>query len=139
MSDESRCYVTIPTTDAEVPMLRAYAGVPTLKDLQEAVGGYIEAVDLHGSIETRRISLYAHEEALLQNPIPAPSVYLPQRGEPIFGPVAIAAVEPDGETDGLTPAEVMALRYGKQSAIWQLRSGGAMLIPVLEYDPVSAD
>lgn len=79
---------------------------PGLKPMQDIVGGYIECVRLEGTPFEHGIDLWCDEEFLLKdykpNRIIGPSLT-------IHGDFFIAAHDDEGETLGLTDAEVARL------------------------------
>jgi hypothetical protein len=88
-------------------------GVPTLRDLQQAVGGYVEAVrfPLAGSEAT----MFVNEEGKLvaepQRNWKADVVCPPPCGDWTAGDVVFTGgVGPEGETLGLNEAQVVELR-----------------------------
>jgi hypothetical protein len=86
---------------------------PTLRDLQNAVGGYIERLCSLPS-PTRvnvYLDIYVNEEGFL-NDLPVTYGYLPVTygygtlGGPVYGSVAISARNADGETIAATEDEL---------------------------------
>ncbi|MGD0121709.1 MAG: DUF3846 domain-containing protein [Candidatus Limnocylindrales bacterium] len=88
-------------------------GIPELEDLQQAVGGYVEAVDFH--IAGSAATLWINEEGkLVSDPERnfKAELICPLAGDWIAGDVAFTGgVGPEGETLGLTTSQVAELRH----------------------------
>jgi hypothetical protein len=88
-------------------------GIPELEDLQRAVGGYVEAVDLQiaGSAATMWIN---EEGKLVSDPERnfKADLICPLAGDWIAGDVALTGgVGPEGETLGLSASQVAELHH----------------------------
>lgn len=128
-------YLTFnPETDQNGATVRlvSHDGVPSLKDMQEVVGGWIEAADLFEDFHGR-VSVYVNEEGLLvTDPVFTISTkgwqYHPDRSV-LAGPFLIVRCDQEGETVGLTEGDVDRIVYGKQHVIsFEL----GQMIPILE-------
>ena len=88
-------------------------GIPELQELQQAVGGYVEAVDFQ--IAGSAATLWIHEEGkLVTDPERnfKADLICPLAGDWIAGDVAFTGgVGLAGETLGLTPSQVAELRH----------------------------
>jgi hypothetical protein len=94
---------------------KEYDRRPTLADMQALVGGLIERAWDEASTGGRSIDVWANEEGLLNGM--QPNVYLPHTRSVLHGPVFVSASNADGETVGLTPAEVARVVCGKQHLV----------------------
>jgi hypothetical protein len=88
-------------------------GIPELEDLQQVVGGYVEAIEC--SIAGRAATMWINEEGkLVSDPERnfKADLICPLAGDWIAGDVAFTGgVGPDGETLGLTASQVNELRH----------------------------
>jgi len=113
--------------------LQNCGGVPTLAEMQEVVGGLIEAVDLWVD-DAGRVSMYVNEEGLyLCEPevmVQWPNWYKISGNPPVFnGPFVIVRCDWNGDTVSLTEEDQNLLRFGRQSII-SFTYG--KMIPILE-------
>ena len=96
-------------------------GVPELDDLQQHVGGLIDAFTLFGTVDGRRVTLWLHDEGLLLGLPPSVIVaFNTDEGTQrhvFVGPVLITATDAEGETVGLTDEEVEEVFKCAQAAL----------------------
>lgn len=86
-------------------------GAPTFEMLQGYVGGYIDAVNCWGDVDTRRVDMYVHDEGLLLGLRPTLVVeYGNARdgstAQPLVGSIVVTATDHEGETVAMTGGEV---------------------------------
>lgn len=108
--------------------VKEYDHRPTLRDMQEIVGGLIEVAGNWDSHDGRTLSLYCDEEFLYTKE-PVPNVYVAQTDTVLCGPVFFAAVNEEGETQGLTVAELLRITVGRQQLI-SFKYG--RMVPIVE-------
>ena len=107
-----------------------HIGIPGLRDLQDAVGGYVEAVgfQLAGSEATLWIAEEGKLDAAVLRNSTAEIVAPPWPGDWIAGDAAFTGgAGPDGETLALTAAQVAELRrIDRDVRVVLLRGDGAV-------------
>lgn len=111
------------------------SGVPSLADMQEAVGGYIEGIDIWPrGYGQAGVTAYCNEDG--RSLEMAPNVYVPVMEQVIVGPVVISALDEEGGTRAMTEEEVAKVKCGEEYLI--SFEYGAM-IPLLIYQTEPID
>ena len=127
-------YVTFnPATDAfnGVCKFQKHEGVPTLAEMQEAVGGWIEAIDLFEDADGL-VTLYCDEEFLYKGT--QPTVYSDgflyhPNGQILHGPFIIVRTTTMGDTVSLKESDLDRIVYGQKHII---HFGMGAMIPVMK-------
>lgn len=103
-------------------------GTPSLEQMQEVVGGLIEAVRIDDDApDDRELTLYVNEEGLMLRLDPL--VALDTTGQPLFGPVVITVTDRrTGDTVPATEEEIDRVKLGPDSMI---DFGAGRLLPIL--------
>lgn len=89
--------------------LEVFDGVPTLKDMQEVVEGYIAPVNLFFKDDGSFVSAYVDDEGILKGS-PFNCLAIGNDAQiPLYGNIIFAGVDKMGETVGLTNQDLVKI------------------------------